>query len=45
MSSVTEFAMKPDCCGFSLNNGIRDSDQGNDYVSGLDGKIMNEVYP
>ena len=37
--------MKPDWCGCSLNNRITDSDQGNNYVSGLDDKIMNGVYP
>ena len=42
MYSFTEFATKSDWC---LNNGITDSDQGNDYVSGLEDKIMNGVYP
>ena len=41
MSSFTGFAMKPDWCGCSLKNGITDNDQGNNYVSGLDNKIMN----
>ena len=45
MSSFTEFATKPDWCGCSLNNRITDSDQGNNCVSGLDGKIMEAVYP
>ena len=44
MSSFTKFATKPDWGGCSLNNGIMGSDQGN-YVSGLDDKIMNAVYP
>ena len=44
MSLFTEFAMKPDWCGCSLNTGITDSDQGNNYVNGLDDKIMNRVY-
>ena len=42
MYSFTEFATKPD---WRLNNGITDSDQGNHYVSGLEDKIMNGVYP
>ena len=37
--------MKPDWCGCSLNNRITDSNQGNNYLSGLDDKIMNGVYP
>ena len=45
MSSFTEFATKPDQCGCSLNNGITDSDQGNNYVNGLNEIIMNGVYP
>ena len=44
MSSFTEFATKVDWWGCSLNNRITDSDQGNNYVSGLDNKIMNGVY-
>ena len=45
MSSFTEFVPKPDWCGCSVNNGIMDSDQENNYVSGLGDKIMNGVYP
>ena len=30
---------------YKLNIGITDSDQGINYVSGLDDKIINEVYP
>ena len=44
MSLFTEFAMKPDWYGCSLNIGITDSDQGNNYVNGLDDKIMNIEY-
>ena len=44
MSSFTELTMKQDCCGCSLKNWITDSDQGNNYVRGLDNKIMNGVY-
>ena len=44
MSSFTEFATKPDRCECSLDNRVTDSDQGNNYVSGLDDKIMNAVY-
>ena len=44
MSSFTEFATKPDWCGCSLNNKIRNSDHGNNYVSSLDDKIMNGVH-
>ena len=40
MSSFTEFARKPDSCGCSLKNGLVDSDQGNNYVSGLNDKAM-----
>ena len=43
MSTFTEFATKPDCCRSSLNNKIMDSDKGNNYVSGLDDRIMNGV--
>ena len=44
MSSLTEFVTKPYCCGCCLNNKIRDNDQGNNYLSGLDDKIMKGVY-
>ena len=37
MASFTESATKPDWCGGILNNGNIDSDQGNDYVRGLQG--------
>ena len=43
MPSFTEFAMKPDWCRCSLSRGMTDSDQGNNYVSGFDNKIMNGV--
>ena len=43
MSTFTEFATKPDCCRSSLNNKIMDSDKGNNYVSGLDDRIINGV--
>ena len=43
MSSFTGFATKPDWCGCTLNNEITDSDRENNYVSGLDDKIVNGV--
>ena len=43
MSSFTGFSTKPDWCGCTLNNEITDSDRENNYVSGLDDKIVNGV--
>ena len=40
MPSFTEFATKPHWCGYNLNNGIMDSYQGNNYVSGLGDKKL-----
>ena len=37
MASFTEFAIKPDWYVRSLNNGNTDSDEGNNYVHGLQG--------
>ena len=45
MSSFAELATKLDWCRCSVNNRITDSDQRNNYVSGLDDKIMNAEYP
>ena len=45
MSSFTDFATKLVWCGCSLNNGIAGIDQGNNYVSGLDDKIVNGAHP
>ena len=45
MSSFTEFTSKSDWCERSLNNGIIESDEGDNYVSGWDDKLMKGVYP
>ena len=45
MSSFTDFATKLVWCGCSLNNGIAGIDQGNNYVRGLDDKIVNGAHP
>ena len=50
MSSFTEFTLKLDWCGCSLNNRITNSEEGNNSascsaVNGLDDKIMNGVCP
>ena len=44
MSSITKFATESDWCKRSLNNGITESDERDNYVSGWDDKIMNGVY-
>ena len=44
MSSLTEFVTKPDWCRCSLKNKIRENDQGNNYLGGLDDEIMKGVY-
>ena len=41
MSSFTEFATKPDWFRDNHNNRIVGIDEGNNYVSGLDNKVMN----
>ena len=40
MSSFPEFAMKSDQCECSFNNGIMESDEGENHVSDWDDKIM-----
>ena len=44
MSLFIEFATTLDWCGYSLNNRIMNRDQGNNFVSGLENKLMNGVY-
>ena len=44
MSSFTEFATKLNWWKCSLNR-ITGNDQGDNYVSVLDDKVMNGVYP
>ena len=45
MFSFTEFAMKLDWCDCSLNNGIMQNGEGDNYVSVYDNKIMNRIHP
>ena len=41
MSPFTEFSKKSDWCKCSLNNKIKESDEGDNYLSGWDDNTMN----